>query len=72
LNAVTVFENEDGKKNPCRTKEEERYKIRTHKELQVILQATDIVKFIQSLRIRRYGHDERVDKGRMRNKYLHL
>ena len=42
MNSVRVFEKEDGKKNSCHMKEEERYEIRTNKKTQLILQAADI------------------------------
>ena len=65
MNAVRVFEKEDGKKNSCCMKGEEKNKIRPNKKTRVILQTADKVKFIQSFKIRKYGHDKRVDKGRM-------
>jgi len=52
--------------------EEEISKIRTNNKTQVILKAADFVTFMEWLRIRRYGHDEMVDKGRMRNPYGRL
>jgi hypothetical protein len=44
------------------------YLIRTNKEIEDILEGTDIVKFIKSLRSRWFGHIERMNNERMPKK----
>jgi hypothetical protein len=46
-------------------KEGERWRIRMKKEIQGIIQGADIVKFTKSLRLRSYGHVERMPNHRM-------
>jgi hypothetical protein len=64
-NVLKILEKRTGRKICGRLEEGERWRIRTNKEIKKILQGTNVVKFIKSLRLRWCGHVERMRNQRM-------
>lgn len=62
---LRVFKRKSVRKIDGPTKEEESWRIRTNKEIEDTLTGVDIVKFIHLLRLRWYGHTERLNKKRL-------
>jgi hypothetical protein len=52
-------------------KENHRWRIRTNKEIQKIINDEDIVRFVKSRRLELLGHVERMDENRAPKKFLH-
>jgi hypothetical protein len=56
MNALRIFETKILRRIYGLINERESWRIRTNKEIEDILEAADIVKFIKSLRLRLCGH----------------
>jgi hypothetical protein len=65
MNALRIFERKIARRISGPINEGERWRIRTNKEIEDILEGADIVKFIKFLRLRWCGHIERMNNERM-------
>jgi hypothetical protein len=65
MNALRVFKRMIVRRIYGPINEGESWRIRTHKEIEDILEEADTVKFIKSLRLRFCGHIERMNNERM-------
>jgi hypothetical protein len=70
-NALRVFERKVVRRVYGPVREDERWRIRSNRELEDILRGEDIVKFVKSQRLAWLGHVERMDEERMSRKLLH-
>jgi hypothetical protein len=67
MKALIVYERRIVIKIYSPTKGKGTWKIRRHKEVQDVLQGSDVVKFIKSLRLPCYRHIERMNNERIQN-----
>jgi hypothetical protein len=68
MNALGIFERKIVRRIYGPINKGESWRIRTNKEIEDKLEGADIVKFIKSLRLRWYGHIERMNNERMPKK----
>jgi hypothetical protein len=70
MNGLRIFERKIVRRIYGPINEGKSWRIRTSKEIEDILEGTDIVKFIKSLRLRWCGHIERMNNKRMLKKIM--
>jgi hypothetical protein len=70
MNALRIFERKIVRRIYGSINEGERWRIRTNKEIEDILEGADIVKFIKYLSLRWCGHSERMNNERMPKKIM--